>query len=151
MLTRYLQSPFSRRWFWGRSGCMDLQGVRPARDRLSVCAWGSSSRVAPILKGAAKRVLSLWTTRVRSRRETSRDRCIHPTSGRGDWLRLAVSLANRLDHPVSTAASRYWPEHAGGVPVSAVTLRATLLDQRAFQTISIVSHQTFQFDDTTAM
>jgi Zn2+/Cd2+-exporting ATPase len=39
----------------------------------------------------------------------------------GSSLQLAASLADRSDHPVSTAVSRHWSDQAGSVLVSTVT------------------------------
>ncbi len=39
----------------------------------------------------------------------------------GGPLQLAASLADRSDHPVSTAVSRHWSDQAGSAPVSTVT------------------------------
>ncbi|WP_313031758.1 HAD-IC family P-type ATPase, partial [Massilia alkalitolerans] len=39
----------------------------------------------------------------------------------GSSLQLAASLADRSDHPVSTAVRRHWSDQAGSAPVSTVT------------------------------
>lgn len=104
------------------------------------CALGDPHQGWLYLEGGGK-ARSLDLDKKGTITQGNQSRPMYPDYERTRRLAATGSIARQpLGPPVSTAASRYWPEPADGVPVSAVTRPATLLDQRAFQTISIVSH-----------